>query len=49
MARKAGRKAAEEPPLKLFYIFYNEERWNNWLRTLAEADFEGDEIGRAHV
>lgn len=42
MARKAGKKAAEEPPLKLFYIFYNEERWNNWLRTLAEADFEGD-------
>lgn len=42
MARKAGKKAAEEPPLKLFYIFYNEERWNNWLRTLADADFEGD-------
>ncbi len=28
--------------MKLFYIFYNEERWNNWLRTLSEADFEGD-------
>ncbi|HIH03091.1 MAG TPA: DUF2150 family protein [Methanoregulaceae archaeon] len=42
MARKAGKSAAEEPPLKLFYIFYNEERWNNWLRTLSEADFEGD-------
>ena len=42
MARKAGKKAAEEPPMKLFYIFYNEERWNNWLRTLSEADFEGD-------
>ena len=42
MARKAGKKAAEEPPMKLFYIFYNEERWNNWLRTLLEADFEGD-------
>lgn len=45
MARKASKKAADEAPLKLFYIFYNEERWNNWLRTLAEADFEaaGDE------
>ena len=43
MARKAGtKKAAEEAPLKLFYIFYNQERWNNWLGTLAEADFEGD-------
>ncbi len=42
MARKAGKSAAEEPPLKLFYIFYNQERWNNWLGTLADADFEGD-------
>ncbi|HOV66849.1 MAG TPA: DUF2150 family protein, partial [Methanoregulaceae archaeon] len=43
MARKAGRKsAAEEAPLKLFYIFYNQERWNNWLQSLSEADFEGD-------
>jgi hypothetical protein len=42
MARKAGKSAAEEPPLKLFYIFYNQERWNNWLSTLADADFEGD-------
>ena len=28
--------------MKLFYIFYNQERWNNWLHTLSEADFEGD-------
>jgi hypothetical protein len=42
MARKAGKSAADEAPMKLFYIFYNEERWNNWLRTLSEADFEGD-------
>ncbi|HJJ99206.1 MAG TPA: DUF2150 family protein [Methanocorpusculum sp.] len=28
---------------KLFYIFYNQERWDNWLNTLAEADFSGDE------
>ncbi len=43
MARKASKKsAAEEAPLKLFYIFYNQERWNNWLQSLSEADFEGD-------
>lgn len=43
MARKVGKKgAAEEAPLKLFYIFYNQERWNNWLQSLSEADFEGD-------
>lgn len=42
MARKAGKKsAAEEAPMKLFYIFYNQERWNNWLQSLSEADFEG--------
>jgi hypothetical protein len=41
MARKAAKKA-EEAPLKLFYIFYNQERWSNWLQTLSEADFEGD-------
>lgn len=41
MARKA-KSAADEAPMKLFYIFYNEERWNNWLRSLSEADFEGD-------
>ncbi|MBP2144661.1 hypothetical protein J2129_000115 [Methanofollis sp. W23] len=28
--------------MKLFYIFYSEERWNNWLGTLRESDFEGD-------
>lgn len=31
--------------MKLFYIFYNKERWNNWLQTLSEADFEGDGSG----
>jgi hypothetical protein len=24
----------------LFYIFYNQERWDNWLKTLSEASFE---------
>lgn len=39
MAKKATKKAEEEP-LKLFYIFYNQERWDNWLKSLSEASFE---------
>jgi hypothetical protein len=39
MAKKAAGKV-EEAPLKLFYIFYNQERWDNWLKTLSEASFE---------
>ena len=43
-AKKSSKKTAEpEAPAKLFYIFYNQERWDNWLNTLAEADFSGDE------
>jgi len=41
MAKKASKKTEEEP-LKLFYIFYNQERWDNWLKTLGEASFEVD-------
>ena len=41
MAKKAS-KSTESEPLKLFYIFYIQERWDNWLKTLREADFEGD-------
>ncbi len=41
MAKKATKKAEEEP-LKLFYIFYNQERWDNWLKTLSEASFDVD-------
>jgi hypothetical protein len=40
MAKKATKK--EEEPLKLFYIFYNQERWDNWLKTLSEASFDVD-------
>jgi hypothetical protein len=40
MAKKATKK--EEEPLKLFYIFYNQERWDNWLKTLSEASFDAD-------
>lgn len=43
-AKKSSKKTAEpEAPAKLFYIFYNQERWDNWLNTLSEADFSGDD------
>ncbi|QYZ80455.1 DUF2150 family protein [Methanofollis formosanus] len=42
MAKKRGQN---QEPMKLFYIFYSEERWNNWLATLRESDFEGDTEG----
>lgn len=38
----AKKSSAEAPPMKLFYIFYSTERWNNWITTLREADFNGD-------
>ncbi|HNX17501.1 MAG TPA: DUF2150 family protein [Methanoregula sp.] len=41
MAKKASKKAEEEP-LKLFYIFYNQERWDNWVKSLGEASFDAD-------
>jgi hypothetical protein len=41
MAKKAIKKVEAEP-LKLFYIFYNQERWDNWLKTLKESSFEVD-------
>jgi hypothetical protein len=40
MAKKASKQTEE--PLKLFYIFYNQERWDNWLKTLSESSFEAD-------
>jgi hypothetical protein len=42
MAKKDSKKAAEPEPLRLFYIFYNQERWDNWLKTLKESSFEVD-------
>ena len=45
MAKKAKAKQAE--PMKLFYIFYNQERWDNWIKSLEEANFEpaeGEEV-----
>ena len=38
MARK--KKAAESEPVKLFYLFYTQERWDNWIRRLEESSFE---------
>ena len=40
MVKKKEKSAKEEEPLKLFYIFYNQERWDNWIATLRESDFE---------
>ncbi|HJJ48438.1 MAG TPA: DUF2150 family protein [Methanocorpusculum sp.] len=42
-AKKAKKEAEPQEAPKLFYIFYNQERWDNWLKTLKEADFGGDE------
>ena len=44
MAKKASKKPEPEP-LKLIYIFYNQERWDNWLKTLKESSFEADPKG----
>jgi hypothetical protein len=40
MAKKKEKGAKDEEPLKLFYIFYNQERWDNWITRLRESDFE---------
>jgi len=42
MAKKGSKQAAESEPLKLFYIFYNQERYDNWLKSLQEASFDVD-------
>jgi hypothetical protein len=42
MAKKENKKAAEPEPLRLFYIFYNQERWDNWQKTLKESSFDVD-------
>lgn len=45
MAKKGSKPAPEPEPLKLFYIFYNQERYDNWLKSLQEARFEVDPKG----
>jgi hypothetical protein len=37
---KKSKPAAEPEPMKLFYIFYNQERWDNWLARLRDSSFE---------
>jgi len=39
--KKDADSVKDEAPLKLFYIFYSQERWDNWINALSEADFEG--------
>jgi hypothetical protein len=41
MVKKANKKIEAEP-IRLFYIFYNQERWDNWLKTLKGSSFEAD-------
>jgi hypothetical protein len=40
MPKKKEKAVKEDEPLKLFYIFYNQERWDNWLSTLRDSDME---------
>ena len=48
MAKKSGSRGKEQEPMRLFYIFYNQERWDNWVNSLRESNFEpsdgGDEM-----
>ncbi len=40
MAKKSGPRGKEQEPMKLFYIFYSQERWDNWVNSLRESSFE---------
>jgi hypothetical protein len=40
MARKT--KGKDQEAMKLFYLFYTRERWDNWLATLREMNMEVD-------
>jgi hypothetical protein len=42
MAKRAAKKGEEAEPLKLFYVFYSRERWDNWITSLQEAGFDFD-------
>jgi hypothetical protein len=42
MAKKVVKQAKETEPLRLFYIFYNQERWDNWLKSIKESSFDID-------
>jgi hypothetical protein len=38
----AKKKKEKEEPQSVLYYFYTKERWDNWMNTLSECDFEGD-------
>jgi hypothetical protein len=40
MPKKSNKPEPE--PLKLFYIFYSRERWDNWISTLRESCFDAE-------
>lgn len=42
-AKKTKKETPVEDAPKLFYIFYNQERWDNWLRSLKDANWDDDE------
>jgi len=45
MAKKGKNttESSKNESMKLFYIFYNQERWDNWIKTLTEVDFTGED------
>lgn len=38
----AKKKKEKDEPQSVLYYFYTSERWDNWMNTLNECDFEGD-------
>jgi len=38
----AKKKKDKVEPQSVLYYFYTQERWDNWMNTLMEMDFEGD-------
>ncbi|MBN1433056.1 MAG: DUF2150 family protein [Methanomicrobiaceae archaeon] len=37
-----AKKKDKPEPQSVLYYFYTQERWDNWMNTLMEMDFEGD-------
>jgi hypothetical protein len=42
MAGKKKKDKDKSEPQSVLYYFYTQERWDNWVLTLKEMDFEGD-------
>lgn len=38
----AKKKVEKAEPQSVLYYFYTQERWDNWMKTFMELDFEGD-------